>query len=430
MPKPNEILDAADRCVMCGLCLPHCPTYRLLRNEADSPRGRISLMQALADSRLQPSEPLLEHLDRCLACRACERMCPSRVEYGKLIDATRAELKRDGMLRHPRQLRLLLRNVTDIARLKRIAAALRTYQRSGLRWLTQKSGLLKGLDIESLESLLPAIPDSRRFQTHYPAHGMRRGSVGLFIGCIGSIMEGEIHSATIELLTRLGFEVYIPSAQGCCGSLHQHNGEPETARQLAERNHQAFGGLGLDAIISTASGCASQLFEYGSIYGGEEALPAPLFEVCDFLQQRWPDDGPALAPLPLHAALHLPCSQRNVLRRPDAVQRLLARIPGLELEPLEGNDQCCGAAGSYMLTQPGNAAALRQPKINAVKKQGPELLLSNNIGCALHLAAGLKAEGIDIEVIHPVVLLAKSLRERSSGRVRSAESRQDAAPTL
>lgn len=408
-PSVQAILDAADRCVMCGLCLPHCPTYRLLRNEADSPRGRIALMQALAAGKLQPSGPLLTHLDRCLTCRACERMCPSGVEYGKLIDATRAELRRRGETQQPGRLRLLLQNVTDIPRLQRSAAALRAYQRSGLQWLARKSGVLKGLDLESLETLLPAIPEARKLHSHYPPQGERRGAVGLFIGCIGSIMEGEIHEATIALLTRLGYAVHVPASQGCCGSLHQHNGETEAAHQLAERNRHAFAGLQLDAIVSTASGCAAQLFEYGTLYGGESALPAPLYEVCDFLHLHWPQQGPGLKPQPLRAALHLPCSQRNVLRRPDAAQRLLERIPGLELEPLEGNDECCGAAGSYMLTQPENADALRRRKVAAVIRQQPQLLLSNNIGCALHLAGGLKAQGIDVEVMHPVVLLARSL---------------------
>jgi glycolate oxidase iron-sulfur subunit len=405
----HSILAAADRCVMCGLCLPHCPTYRLLRNEADSPRGRIALMQALAAGRLQPSKPLLTHLERCLACRACERMCPSGVEYGKLIDSTREELRHRGQLEHPARLRMLLQNVTDIPRLQRIAGAMRAYQRSGLQWLTRKSGVLKGLDLESLETLLPAIPEPKHLHQHYPAVGKRRGAVGLFIGCIGSIMEGEIHAATIGLLTRLGFEVHVPSSQGCCGSLHQHNGDEETARHLAERNREVFAGLELDAIVSTASGCAAQLYEYGTLYGGEDELPAPLYEVCDFLQQRWPVDGLPLQSLPMRVALHLPCSQRNVLRTPDAAQRLLERIPGLELEPLEGNDECCGAAGSYMLTQPENADALRRRKVEAVKRQQPRLLLSNNIGCALHLAGGLKAQGVDVEVMHPVVLLAQSL---------------------
>lgn len=392
---------------MCGLCLPHCPTYRLLRDEADSPRGRIALMQALASDRLEPSAALQTHLDRCLACRACERMCPSRVEYGKLIDATRERLPEH----KPKRLKVLMESVTDISRLKLTASAMRTYQRSGLQWLARKSGVLKGLDLDALETLLPDIPDAVKLHAHYPAEGTSRGEVGLFVGCIGSIMEGQIHLAAIRLLNRLGFSVHIPHDQGCCGSLHQHNGECVTARKLAERNNDAFSGVQLDAIISTASGCAAQLFEYETLY--DNPLPAPLYEVCDFLAEHWPEEGLALSPQNLKAALHLPCTQRNILRRPDAVEKLLSHIPELELEPLAGNDQCCGAAGSYMLTEPEIANRLRQPKLDALKKQSASLLLSNNIGCALHIAGGMKERGINTEVMHPVLLLARSLENRA-----------------
>lgn len=399
----DPILQLADRCVMCGLCLPHCPTYRLLRSEADSPRGRIALMQAVADGKLEADETLLTHLDRCLACRACERMCPSKVEYGKLIDMSRTRLQRT----KPKTLSALLDSVTDIGKLKRTATAMRTYQRSGLQWLARKSGVLKGLELDSLETMLPRIPDAVTLAHHYPAAGKVRGEVGLFVGCIGSVMEGAIHQATIRLLNAIGYNVHIPKTQGCCGSLHQHNGETGTAVELAKGNIHAFGGLGLDAIVSTASGCAAQLFEYEPLHG--EALPAPLYEICDFLAQHWPDDGPQLKPQPLRAAVHLPCTQRNVLRRPDAVERLLARIPQLELEPLAGNDQCCGAAGSYMLTEPSIANELRDAKVEAVASQQPQLLLSNNLGCAIHIANGLQERGLEVELMHPVELLAQSL---------------------
>ncbi len=388
---------------MCGLCLPHCPTYRLLRDEADSPRGRIALMQALASDRLPPSPSLQTHLDRCLACRACERMCPSKVEYGKLIDATRENLPEH----KPKRLKVLMESVTDIGKLKLTASAMRTYQRSGMQWLARKSGVLKGLDLDTLETLLPDIPDAVKLSEHYPTEGTPRGEVGLFIGCIGSIMEGELHLATIRLLNRLGYSVHIPRTQGCCGSLHQHNGEVDTAQGLAETNNHAFAGMQLDAIISTASGCAAQLFEYETLYG--KPLPAPLYEVCDFLDEHWPEEGPALSQQALNATLHLPCTQRNILRRPDAIERLLSRIPGLELEPLSGNDQCCGAAGSYMLTEPQIASQLRQPKLEALQAQQTKLLLSNNTGCALHIAAGMKEQGIEVEIMHPVLLLARSL---------------------
>jgi len=360
-------------------------------------------MQAVASEKLSLSPVLLTHLDRCLACRACERMCPSKVEYGKLIDASRTRLHAE----KPKTLEVLLENVADISKLQRSATAMRTYQRSGLQWLARKSGVLKGLELDALETLLPTIPDVVRLHEHYPADGDSRGEVGLFVGCIGSIMEGEIHLATIRTLNQLGYGVHVPTRQGCCGSLHQHNGENSSAEQLALENITAFANLQLDAIISTASGCAAQLFEYESLY--DTALPAPLYEVCDFLNQHWPENGPALLPQPLRAALHLPCTQRNVLRRPDAVEQLLQRIPNLKLEPLAGNDQCCGAAGSYMLTQPTIANDLRQPKLDALKQQQPEIFVSNNIGCALHIARGMKEQGIELEVIHPVLLLARSL---------------------
>lgn len=360
-------------------------------------------MQAVASEKLAISPILLTHLDRCLACRACERMCPSKVEYGKLIDASRSRLHAE----KPKTLEVLLENVADIRKLQRSASAMRTYQRSGLQWLARKSGVLKGLELDALENLLPKIPDAVHLHEYYPAEGETRGEVGLFVGCIGTIMEGEIHVATIRILNRLGYGVHVPTHQGCCGSLHQHNGENSRAKQLAHDNIAAFAGLPIDAIISTASGCAAQLFEYESLYG--KTLPAPLYEVCDFLHQHWPGNGPKLSPQPIRAALHLPCTQRNVLRHPNVVEQLLQRIPNLELEPLAGNDQCCGAAGSYMLTQPAIANDLRQPKLDALKKQKPGVLISNNIGCALHIAGGMKEQGIDIEVRHPVLLLAHSL---------------------
>ncbi len=400
-----HILAAADRCVMCGLCLPHCPTYRLHHSELESPRGRIALIQALARGELQADAALQRHLDSCLVCRACEKMCPSKVPYGQLIDESRALLRRQGK-RAVTAVEQLLQQVTDEKRLQRNISLLRGYQKSGAQAVLRATGLLKLAGVEELESSLPTIPVAAKLADHYPAQGEPRGRVGLLTGCIGSQLEGEVHLAAIELLTRLGFTVEIPTAQGCCGSLHQHNGETKKAAELARHNIELFDGLELDAVISTASGCAAQLAEYPTLYGDSTT---PYYEVCDFLAaQEWPATL-QLKALPLRARLHQSCSQRNVLQRPDAVAALLARIPQLQCEELAENELCCGAAGSYLLSQRDNANALCERKLDGIEQGSTGLLVSNNLGCALHLRDGLKQRGMAIEVVHPLLLLQRAL---------------------
>lgn len=406
MNATAHILAAADRCVMCGLCLPHCPTYQLHHRETESPRGRIALMQALAAGRLQADEALQRHLDSCLVCRACERMCPSKVEYGQLIDTTRGLLRARGQ-QPGAALRQLLDQVADKPKLQRNATLLRGYQRSGVQSLLRASGLLKGLGLAAQEASLPAIPEPARLAEHYPAKGACRGRIGLFTGCIGSVLEGELHRAAIALLTRLGYEVLVPAAQVCCGSLHQHNGAPQRAHELTQQNAATFAALKLDAVVSTVSGCAGQLAEHAAHTGTDKELF--YYEICDFLARiNWPESLP-LKPLPQRVLLHLPCSQRNVLQRPEAVPQLLGRIPQLECEELAENALCCGAAGSYQLTQPDNAAALGARKLDHLEESGATLLVSNNLGCALHLRQGLAARGMAVEVVHPLQLLQRAL---------------------
>lgn len=398
----NALLHATDRCVLCGQCLPHCPSYRLWHNEADTPRGRISLVQALARGQLEPTPTLLRHLDRCLGCRACERMCPSLVEYGHILDQGRALL-------HPQQqknpnLQRLLESVADREGMQNKAGLLRLYQRSGLQSLARHSGALKALGLAEQEAALPAIPKGSKLADHYPALGQERGQVALFTGCIGNIFDGAVHQAAIAVLTRLGFAVTIPASQGCCGALHQHNGEPEQAAALARRNIAAFSKV--EAVIGCATGCGAQLHEYQNLYG--EGLKAPFIDVAEFVIRHWPENL-TVHPLPQRAFYHLPCSQRNVLRQPDSTARLLAPIPELTLSPLPGNESCCGAAGSFLLTQPEAAAELRQPKLAAIAEARPDVVLSTNTSCALHLRQGLEQQGLSIPLRHPIELLAEAL---------------------
>ncbi len=393
--SPPELdLGATEQCVMCGMCVPQCPTYALSQNEADGPRGRIALMLAMHQGRLEPDEATIAHLEGCLSCRACERICPSQVPYGKLIDAARARLAedhppggrplawlRDGLLLRPARLRLFGRLVRWVQRLR-------------LDRLPMPHRLAR------LSRLAPPLAPALRPQAQYPAEGTPRGRVGLFLGCMGPVFEPENLRAAIRVLNAWGFEVHIPENLGCCGAMHQHGGDPLRGKAMAGQVEAAFAPLALDAVVGPSSGCMAQLDEHTGL---------PAFELSDFLLRHLPGPLPAMQPLARRVAVHLPCTQRNVLRSEDAAMRLLRLIPGLEVIELPGNERCCGAAGTHMLTHPAQADALRAPKIEAFRAVGAEQLVSTNIGCAMHLGAGLRETDRKAEVIHPVRLLAEAL---------------------
>lgn len=431
------IKSEADRCVKCALCAPHCPTYGLTRDEGDSPRGRIALMQGLAEGRLPAGGRLDVHLDRCLACRACERVCPSGVRYGRLIDAARAygatrhrPLDRPGGL-----VRWLLDGVIpDRRRLARVARWLRLYQRSGARRLLQVTGLLRLLGRQRLDGLLPAIPPIPRWRGYYPPEGQMRGEVALFTGCIGNVLDRDALEASIRLLNACGYGVHVPATQTCCGALHLHGGDLRRAAALARRNLAAVAGLApqrgeLAAVVYTASGCGATLAEYdrwpaADGIGPPGGFPAPVLDICSFLEQSGALGDLAFAPLDATVAVHDPCTLRNVVRAVDAPYRLLGLIPGLVVQPLANNARCCGAAGSYLLTEPALADTLRADKLAAIRDAAPDIVVSSNLGCALSLAAGLRGEtGREgPAVMHPATLLARRLGIRAGTRSSSSPS--------
>jgi len=394
-PAPQPDLSATQQCVMCGMCVPHCPTYALSRNEADGPRGRISLMLGIHQGRLEADEKVIEHLDGCLSCRACERICPSKVPYGALIDAGRAHILATSPERGAGMRRLRDALLLRPARLRLVGLAARLIQALRLDRLPMP-GRLKRLAL-----LAPPLAPALRAGDHYPATGIRRGAVGLFLGCMGPVFEAENLRAAIRVLNAWGYDVHVPPAQGCCGAMHQHGGAPDKGTSMARQAMQAFAGRTLDAVVGVSSGCMAQLTEHGG---------AAAFELTDFLIRHLPDPMPALNPLPRKVAVHLPCTQRNVLRTGDTAVDLLKLIPELGVIELPGNDRCCGAAGTHMLTHPEQADALRAPKIEAFQALGADQLASTNIGCAMHLGAGLREDDRKAEVIHPVRLLAEALR--------------------
>lgn len=404
---PEFPLAEADLCVKCGLCLPHCPTYAMTRHEGDSPRGRIALMQGLATAMLSPTPKLAEHLDGCLSCRACEPVCPAKVPYGRLIDAGRA------MLNTTVPQRSRLPRVLGLALTRRLPRRLLTaigwlYQRCGLQHLLRARRLLGHGRLARLESLLPQLP-LRPFAS-YTAAKSGGAAVALFTGCVSEMADGDTLRATQRLLGRLGIAAAIPSSQTCCGALYQHAGLPDQAADCARRNADAFRGSG--AVLGTASGCTATLLDAPQLIGGEgAALRDATRDIHDFLLERW-DDSLRLDPLPLRVAVHTPCTLRNVIGGSGKVTALLRKIPQIELVELDASQSCCGAAGSYFLSQPEMADRLLSSKLESAERLAPQIIVSSNIGCSLHLAAGLQRRGtMAPELLHPVQLLARQLAD-------------------
>lgn len=392
-------LELADRCVKCGLCLPHCPTYGLEPVEGESPRGRIALMQGLASGRLEPGAALVRHLDRCLGCRACEAACPADVPYGQLIDAGRALLAEQGLgpslarrmlgglLRRP----ALLRATVAAARLPGASAAARA---------------LGGLPARAT-AVLPANshpPRTRDIGTETAPESAARGVALLFAGCVSGAVDGRTLDDTRRVLEAAGWRVRMPAGQGCCGAMDLHAGRPARAGALAARNLAALAGEG--PIVACASGCAATLLEYAQLAG--EAGAGFARRVRDPAELLADVDLPLAGGRYRSVALHVPCTQRNVTGTMAATRRLLARIPGLATSELPAG--CCGAAGENFLSRPGMADALLAPLLDLLSEEPPDALVTSNIGCAMHFAAGLRRRGLEVPVLHPASLVADALQ--------------------
>jgi glycolate oxidase iron-sulfur subunit len=330
------------------------------------------------------------------------------VPYGELIDAARAMTTQTS---RPDPARAFIDFMMRSRRARQFAyRMLLAYQRLGLDRLLRASRLPRLVGLERAVSLLPRL---KAMPTTRYASPSRAGypKVALFTGCVAEIFDRETLHASQSLLERLGHNVVIPPGQTCCGALHQHAGEPDKARVLMQRTVEAFETQDFEVVISTASGCGAQLAEYGDRLRSEPAhrLARRHREICQYLAElKWPAE---LDFMPLHTkvSVHTPCSLSHVLKQPDYAKQLLARVPGLELSELPDNARCCGAAGSYMLTQPHMADELLADKLRHLESKRPEILVTSNIGCALHLQAGVRRAGLAIEVMHPVVLLERQL---------------------
>jgi glycolate oxidase iron-sulfur subunit len=406
-------------CVHCGLCTSACPTYVENGHEGDSPRGRIYLMRGVIDGQLALDDTVKAHLDLCLNCRACETACPSGVQYGKLIEPFREYM---GKLEPGRQVRplsrlqrwMLFHIFPSRLRTRLALAPARMAQWTGLDWLARKTGLLKLLPkrLRDMHGMLP------RLHAHYgslpevlPAEGPRRARVGLFLGCVADAIYPETQIATARVLQKNGCEVWIPRNQQCCGALHYHAAMEDPARELAAKNLAAFGFTGpqleeLDAVIINAAGCGAMLKDYGHLmHHTEHAEAAQKFvakakDVTEFLVQLGPVKP--THPLNIRATYHDACHLRHAQQVASPPRKLLEMIPGLELVALPESEICCGAAGSYNLTQPEMAGRLGDRKAARIQETGAQAVLMGNVGCLMQVARHLKQVAPDVWVAHTI----------------------------
>lgn len=411
-------------CVHCGLCLDACPTYVELGVEPDSPRGRIHLMRAVADGRISMDSMVARHLDLCLGCRACETACPSGVRYGSLIEAARSTVEK--WHRRPLAERLLRRLVIGslLPYPRRLALALAPVRLLDLLGLRPVAVRFLPRTLGRLLRLLPAPRPRARLRRITPAATQpRAGTVGLLRGCVMPVLYPDVAAATARVLAALGYEVEAP-ASGCCGALHLHAGDRDRALAGARRTVDVFTAGGRDArlgaVVTNAAGCGAMMREYGELLAGEPkyaaraaALAARVRDVSEVI------DAAAgrleLGPLPFMATYHDACHLAHGQGVRAAPRRLLARIPGLRLEPLAESDVCCGSAGTYNMTEPEMAERLLKRKIECILATGAPVVVMGNPGCMLQIAAGLADRGAPVEVLHTVEIIDRALVAGRSG---------------
>lgn len=406
-PQGEAMAAAVDQCVHCGFCLATCPTYRLLGEEMDSPRGRIYLMKGVLEGELE-LDAALEYVDRCLGCLACVTSCPSGVEYGELLGPFREmaeqQRSRDAMSQVRRKL------VTETLP---YPGRFRLAYTAG-KWTRPLHGLTPGPLRDMLDLLPPSLPKAEPLPDLVPAQGKRRARVALLTGCVQQVLDPEINWATVRVLAANGVEVVIPQNQGCCGALSMHVGEGDQARSLAQHNFDVFPD-DVDAVISNAAGCGSGMHEYPLLFKGHPgegeavAFAAKVKDISVFLDELGLIEPPSLAEpviMAYHDACHLAHAQ-GITAEP---RRLLAAIGNLTVVEVPEGELCCGSAGTYNLEQPELANQLGERKARNILSTGAQAVVMGNIGCMTQIQTHLERLGQPLPVLHTVEVLDMAYR--------------------
>jgi glycolate oxidase iron-sulfur subunit len=403
-------INAIRSCVHCGICLPACPTYRALGEEMDSPRGRVYLMRAVAEGRLDVTDTYTRHLDLCLGCRACETACPAGVPFGSLLETARSDIERKGRPARRRVIDAFLFGVfPHPPRLAIALGLLRRYQRWGLQALVRRSGLLRRFPrLAAMEALLPAVPRTDQPLPEFlAARGRARGRVALLTGCVQRYLFADVNRDTMRLLSAAGWEVVAPQAQGCCGALELHGGRLDAFRARARALTAALPS-DVDWVVTNSAGCGSALRDYSHWVDDDATrrLAARTRDVSELLAEA---DLP-LGPLATTVTYHDPCHLAHGQGVRTAPRALLGQIPQLRLVPLVDSELCCGSAGVYNVLEPEMADRVLALKIARIVETGARIVATGNPGCLMQIARGARERGLDLEVAHPVTLLARAMR--------------------
>jgi len=422
-PKIDELnIPEIYQCVHCGLCLNQCPTYRVLRLEPESPRGRIHLVKAAAEGRIELNERFKEHLYLCLLCRACETACPSGVQYGRIAETAREQLGPPGSPSARALLNFVFTRLLPFPRrLRRLFGLLRFYQRTGAQRILRR---LLPAKLREMDSMLPPVP-ANFFHTDaeiLPAFGARRARVGMLNGCVMPLLFGEVNAATVRVLRRNGCEVVLPKNQICCGALNIHNGESIAARKMARHNIDVFLQANVDAIIVNAAGCGAVMKEYGYLLRDDpecrekaERFSALVQDAGEFLAALGLVGD--LQPVEMTVTYQDPCHLAHGQKVRAQPRKLLQAIPGLKLVEMPSSDSCCGSAGIYNLTHSGMSQRLLKEKMQSVAATHAEAIVAPNPGCMLQLRYGAERYGPQLAIYHLMDLLdracgGKDLRTR------------------
>ena len=422
----NLDYSVVQQCMHCGMCLPTCPTYDATKLERNSPRGRIALMRAIADDRLEPTEAFADEMYFCLGCLACMTACPAGVNYAELFEHARAEAERVGVLNNPK--RRLIRGFTlrwlfmDLNRLQLLGRVMRLYQQLGIQTFIRRSGILKLMPkrLREMEAMTPQIQpkfSSELIAPITPAHGTQRYRVAMLTGCAQDLIFSDVNRDTVEVLARNGCEVVTPPEQLCCGSLHAHNGEWELAQELARKNIDQFPPESFDAIITNAGGCGSHLKHYAHLlhddarYAKRAALwDSKVKDVHEWLVEIGMESPRTNGPAPLHVTYHESCHLchgQKVVAQP---RQLLRAMGHVKLTELPESSWCCGSAGIYNITQPEMANELLERKVKHIQSTGADVIATGNPGCMLQVENGCRDAGMKVRVVHPITLLAEAYR--------------------